>query len=308
MSNLNRLISKSALIKSLFSISLLIFILVACKSYVRVASVRNNVCKTLEKKTVFFAVFVDSDGTHPWTEFDINSTLDSIQESIDWLHKTAEQNSIDLSIELAYAKKGEVVPFKEELKYLTLSKTLFKYLDINKGIKLVDNWSNNLSKDVARSLTNDSSKIILTNNKMNDRERLIAKLRNKYKTDNIALVFFINNYFENEISVTLHSGSSTETEYAVVSTKDPAVIAHEFLHLFGALDLYITPFDHKLFENMKKRRAMKKYPDEIMAFAYRDIDSLHISPLTKYLIGWSDKLENGDGKFFLGHRWKFLEY
>lgn len=291
-----------------FILTTVFLFLYSCKTFSSIATIDNNVCKTLHKKTVIYAVFVDSEGTHPWSAFDINSTLDSINISMEWLQKQASMNNVDLSMELHYAKKDAVIPFKEEFKYKTLSATLFKYLDLNKGIKLVDEWSNNVAKDVARTIPNDSSKIILTNNKSNDRERLIAKLRDIHKTDNIALIYFINNYYENELSVTFHSGNADKTEYAVASGKDPAVIAHEFLHLFGALDLYITPFDKHVWTNHRKRKAMKKYPNEIMAFAYRDIDSLTISPLTKYLIGWDNKIDQNAKNYFFGRRFRFLEY
>jgi len=49
----------------------------ACKvsfQKARVSTVRNNVCKALRGKVVLYAVFVDSEHTHPWTEYDINST------------------------------------------------------------------------------------------------------------------------------------------------------------------------------------------------------------------------------------------
>lgn len=297
--------------KKIIYLIAIVLIVMSCKSSARIGSVRNNVCKALEKKTIFFAVFVDSDATHPWTEFDINSTLDSIQISIDWVQKQATKEGVSLDVSLQYAKntsKQKVIPFKEEFKYKTLSGTLFKYLDIQRGIDLLDEWSNNISKDVARTLPDDESEIILTKNRSNDRERLIAKLRNEYKTDNIALVYFVNNYFENEISIALHTSSSTETEYAIVSNKEPTVIAHEFLHLFGAWDLYQSPFDRTIFQRMKKRKAMKRYPNEIMAFTYRDIDSLEISPLSKYLIGWDSKLMKGEGKMLVKRRWKLLEY
>lgn len=282
-----------------------------CKSYTRIGSVRNNVCKSLEKKTILYAVFVDSDETHPWTEYDINSTLDSIQVSIDWLHQQAALHRKSLEIKLEYAinaSKDSVIPFKEDFQFKTLSGSLFKYSDLTKGIDLVDKWSDAVSKDVARTLPDDTSDVILSKNRSNNRERLIAKLRNKYKTDNVALIFFINNYFENEVSVAFHTSSGTETEFAVVSNKQPAVIAHEFLHLFGAWDLYLSPFDRSVFAKFRKRKAMKRYPNEIMAFAHRDIDSLNISPLTKYLIGWDNKLEDGEGKMFIKRRWKLLEY
>ncbi|MES2798856.1 MAG: hypothetical protein V4638_02465 [Bacteroidota bacterium] len=303
--------SLSQKLKYLFIATILLGALYSCKSYSHISSTRNNVCKTLEKKTILFAVFVDSDKTHPWLEYDIKSTMDSIQIATTWLEKQATLQGKSISIQVQYGiniAKDSVIPFREEFKYGTLSQTLFKYTDLRKGLGMVDDWSNNVSKDVGKMFALDTSEIVLTKNKPNSRERLIAKLRNQYKTDNIALIFFINNYFENELSVTFHSSSSTETEYAIVSDKQPAVIAHEFLHLFGAWDLYISPFDRGIVTKMRKRRAMKRYPDEIMAFAYRDIDSLSISPLTRYLIGWDNVMDENASKGFVKHRWKLLEY
>ncbi|SFT81277.1 hypothetical protein SAMN05216474_2481 [Lishizhenia tianjinensis] len=295
----------------LIHLTLLSLFLIGCRSYIKIGSVKNNVCKSLEKKTVLFAVFVDSDRTHPWSAYDINSTLDSIQVSIDWLEKQAVANGISLDIILEHginASKDSVIPFKEKFKYESLSGTLFKYKDLTKGIDLVDAWSDNVSKDVARSLPKDTSELVLTKNKLNNRERLIAKLRNQYKTDNIALMFFINNYFENEISVAFHTSSGTEIEYAIVSKKQPTVIVHEFLHLFGACDLYLSPFDHGVFPRLKKRRVMKRYPNEIMAFTHKNLDSLNLSPLTKYLIGWENQLDKKEGRFLVNRRRKVLEY
>lgn len=297
--------------QKIFSLLILCISLIACKSYTRLGTVRNNVCKVLEKKVVIFAVFVDSEGTHAWTEFDINSTMDSIKVGIDWLQKQAEKKGKSLSIELAQARnvsKNNVIPFKEDFKYKTLSATLFKYQDLRKGIAYIDEWSNNVSKDVGKMFPEDTSQIVLTDIRPNSREKLIAKLRNQYKTDNIALMFFINTYFENEMSITFHASSGTETEYAIVAEKQPAVIAHEFLHIFGAWDLYISPFDKGFVTKMRKRKAMQRYPDEIMAFAYRGIDSLTISPLTSYLIGWDKTMDEKASKGFVKRRWKLLEY
>ena len=274
-----------------------------------ISSVNNNVCKSLEKKTVLYAIFVDSDATHPWSEFDIQSTIDSIQVAVNWIQNQAEKENVNLNIYIENASKNGKIPFKESLKYDTFSGTLFKYSDLRKGIKLIDVWSDKISKDVARTIDNDTSEITLTKNRSNNRERMIAKLRNKFKTDNIAVMYFINNYYENEISVAFHTSSNLDTEYAVVSTKNSPVIAHEFLHLFGAWDLYSSPLDRGFFLKRKKKKAMKNYPNEIMAFAHKkNIDSLNISALTKYLIGWDNHIDKEQSKVLVGRRWKLLEY
>ena len=287
---------------------ILILLYSSCRT-TAIGSVGNNVCKNLEKKTVLYVIFVDSKGTHSWNDFDIRSTLDSIQIAVDWIHKSAAENNINLNISVEHAEKNGKIPFKGKFKYETFSNTLYRSKNLINGIRLIDQWSDKIAKNVARSIKADSSSIVLSKNRSNNRERMIAKLRNKYKTDNIAVMYFINCYYENELSAAFHTGSNNDTEYAVVSTKHPPVIAHEFLHLFGAWDLYISPFDKGILLKHKKKKAMKNFPNEIMAYTHkRNIDSLNISQLTRYLIGWDTKLEIKYSNALLGRRTKLLEY
>jgi hypothetical protein len=268
-------------------------------------SVRNNVCKTLTNKVVLYAIFVDSKETHPWSKYDLESTSDSIRKSISWLEKMAKRNNIPLAITYDHPVINKKIPVRGELKYKTLSGTLFYSRNMKVGIDLIDDWSDAIARRLNKMFPADSSAMISMKNTMNSRERLIAKLRDIHKTDNIALMYFVNNYFEDEISFALHTSSDKKTEYAVVSTKHPSVIAHEFLHIFGALDLYISPFDRRKNKKIKKK-AMQLYSNEIMAFAHRSIDSLQISSFTKYLIGWDNKLNETDSKIFIPRKRRHL--
>lgn len=137
---------------------------------------------------------------------------------------------------------------------------------------------------------------------------MIAKLRDIHKTDNVALIYFINNYYQEEISVAIDTQSETNVEFAIVSFKSPSVIAHEFLHLFGAWDLYVTPYDKKRKNKKKKKLAMEYFPNEIMAFTYRNIDSLQIGDFTKYLIGWKSEIPADFNKLLLGKKLKPAKY
>jgi hypothetical protein len=47
-------------------------------------------------------------------------------------------------------------------------------------------------------------------------------------------MFFVNNYFKADISIAMNTLSSDDIEFAIVSYKYPAEIAHNFLHLYGA--------------------------------------------------------------------------
>lgn len=72
-------------------------------------------------------------------------------------------------------------------------------------------------------------------------------------------------------------------------------IIHEFLHLFGAVDLYETPEQTK--ENSD--RMEKMYPREVMHNHYFPLRELQMSPLTAWLVGLSDKEEPWFESFLL---------
>jgi hypothetical protein len=154
----------------------------------------------------------------------------------------------------------------------------------------------------------DTARITRTKNTPSNTERLIARVRDIHQLDDVALFYFVNNYYQEDASVVLHSAAIDKIEYGVQSYKRPSVIAHEFLHLFGALDLYITPFDSKSSARKRKEFAMKEFPDEIMAFAYRELDSLQISPLTEYLVGWRPQLDDRYVRMITGKRIKVVKY
>jgi hypothetical protein len=136
---------------------------------------------------------------------------------------------------------------------------------------------------------------------------LVARLRDQYNVENVALIFFLNNYHVNETSVAIHT-SYEEVEYAVVSYKRTGVIAHEFLHLFGAWDLYHDPLKSKK-QNKKLKRFRNKYPNTIMSEATSaGLYSLKISPITKYLIGWENKLNEEDTKLLFGKKVDLSKY
>jgi len=264
-----------------------------------IATVDNNACKKLAGHVVLYAIFVDTRYTQPWSEYDIISTLDSINKAAQWLEKLAKENNIILDVDVKYHQNGKIIPLVNNFPDKTLSRTLFSPVP-SIGVPKLDRWSDRIARAAGPSLPKDTSKIVKTFNRLTDRERLIARLRDMYKTDNVAVMYFINDYYSEDISLAIHTGNSTSPEYVIVSFKRSAVIVHEFLHLFGALDLYISPFDRKKKSLKKKAEVMKLFPNEVMAFAHRPLDSLNISPLTKYLIGWDNELDEGIRQKVLG--------
>lgn len=274
---------------------------------IKLASINNNVCKKLSGKVVLYAIFVDTKESKPWSEFDVFSTLDSIKRAMNWIKFQAQKNNKSLDIEIVYHSNNSKIPIAMDFPKKTFSKTLFQR-NMTNGLKEIHGWTDKIASLAAKSLPPDNSKIISTKNTLNDKERLVARLRDLYKTDNVAIIYFINNYFKKEVSIAFNIQSHTEIEYAIVSYKEPSVIAHEFLHLFGAWDLYISPFykDKKLIQ--RKKNAMSEFPNEIMAFAYRDLDSLSLCPFTKYCIGWENVLDDKYTKMILGKNLKPVKY
>jgi hypothetical protein len=267
-------------------------------------TVNNNVCKKLKDDVVLYAIFVDSKYTGYWTQFDIESTLDSIQKAMNWIEKQAAKEGVNLHISIAYHQNKKTIPIKGQLSRRSLYQTLFS----NFGKKNVDKWADKIAKTALTAYKPDTSSVIKTKITPKNRENLLARLRDIYKTDNVALMYFINNFYSNEISVVLHAGSDDSPEYGIVSYKFPGIIAHEFLHLFGALDLYVSPFDKKRKFKKRKAFAMKEFPNEIMAFPHRRINTLTISTFTKYLIGWQHTLEPRYKDMLIGKKIKIAHY
>ncbi|MCK4745610.1 MAG: hypothetical protein KAT15_01170, partial [Bacteroidales bacterium] len=80
-----------------------------------------------------------------------------------------------------------------------------------------------------------------------------------------------------------------DIEFVIVSYKYPSEIVHNFLHLYGAADMYETLLRRNE-RNIKTLAGM--YPDEIMQDPYgKDLNELIISDYTKYLIGWTNDLD-----------------
>ncbi len=272
----------------------------------QIPSVNNNVNKKLAGNVILYLIFVDTRETHPWTNYDVNSTLDSVYKAADWIIKKAAEDSVQLSIKIQFHKGDSTIPIEQNLFNGTLSQTLFDP-NIIEGVENLDMWADRIAKKGAQSLGPDTSRIVATKNNITNRERLVARLRNINQTDNVVLMYMLNNYHQDEISLALHT-SSSDVEYAIVSFKNPAVIAHEFLHIFGALDLYMSPFDRKK-KALKSKLAIMEYaPKEIMAFPDRLIEKLEISPATRYFLGWRPEIDEKAKEILFGKKIKLYKY
>jgi len=269
----------------------LILILISGFSYQKIdyrAGRFNNVCKDLKNEVLLYFVFIDTKTTSPWTEFDIMSTIDSMSVAVDWLEKQAEINKINLHIKTDYYIGKEFATITRNLPLGTVNESITQP-NLKKGIVQINKWADNISRTTGESFVITEKDGIPQQQKPKDAERLIAHLRDEFAVESVALIFMVNNYYRTDISFAVNTLTNDDVEFAIVSYKYPSEIAHNFLRLYGAADLYPTPMRRS---ERKIKMANDLFSSEIMQDPYaKNIWSLEISDFTKYLIGWTNELD-----------------
>jgi hypothetical protein len=248
----------------------------------------NNVCKDLKNEVLIYFVFVDTKTTSPWTEFDIMSTIDSMSLAVNWLVKQADLNKVNLRIKTDYYIGKEFATITRNLPLGTVSESLSQP-SFKKGLEAMNKWADNLSKKTGESFVIAEKDGIPQQQSPRDSERLIAHLRDEFAVESVALMFMVNNYYRKDISFAVNTLTNEDVEFAIVSYKNPAEIAQNFLRLYGAVDLYPTPLRQS---EKKIKLANEFFSNEIMQDSFaKNIWSLEISDFTKYMIGWSNELD-----------------
>ncbi len=248
----------------------------------------NNVCKDLKNDVLLYFVFIDTKTTSPWTEFDIRSTIDSMDVAVSWIEKQAENNNVNLHIKTDYYIGKEFATITRNLPLSTVKESITEP-NLKSGLIQINKWADNLSKKVGESFVIKEKDGIPQQQNPKDTERLIAQLRDDFGVESVALIFLVNNYFRTDISFAVNTLTNDDVEFAIVSYKYPAEIAHNFLLLYGASDLYKTPMRKS---SKKIKMANEFFSNEIMQDPYaKNIWGLDISDFTKYLIGWSNELD-----------------
>jgi hypothetical protein len=247
-----------------------------------------NVCKDLKNNVLVYFVFIDTKETSPWTEFDIKSTIDSVEVAIKWIESQAHQNSITLNLISDYYIGTEYSTIRKNLPNGTVQKSVVTP-NFHKGLAELNLWADNIAKKVGTdvNLVEKDGIPDVTNPK--NIERLVAHLRDSKQVESVAVLFMVNNYYRNDISICVNQFSTQNIEFAIVSYKYPAVIAQNILNLFGAADLSKTLYRR---DEKKIKLGMEFFPKDIMQDVYaKDINALVIGDFTKYLIGWSESID-----------------
>jgi hypothetical protein len=247
-----------------------------------------NVCKDLRGNALIYFIFIDNRTTSPWTEFDIQSTVDSVRVAINWLHTQAKKNNIVLNIISDFYIGEEFTTITKNLPSGTVSESI-SVPNLKKGTVLINTWADGIAKIAGNSLPIKEKEGLPEIQNPRNKERLVAYLRDENNVESVALLFMVNNYYKTDISVAMNTMSTQDVEFAIVSYKYPSEIAHNLLHLYGAADMYRTIYR----QNDKKIKFLEsEFPDEIMRDPYgKNIWSLEISSYTKYLIGWTNEID-----------------
>lgn len=263
-----------------------------------------NVCGHLKDSVILYCVFVDVGRFHPFSEYDVTSTMDSVEKAACWLETQSAKSNIKLSVKPVLHKTRGKIAFHESRTLVRPHLHPFKMPgEKRKYTRYTNQWADYISKYAGRGVKQRRSSKV-TRRRIIDLESMLAALRDKYTTDNVAIMFFVNGYFEHDACLTFNSYTNgPDVEYSVITQKNPAAVAHELLHLFGAVDLY--PHQHHPGFNYKDIK--EKYPNEIMRIAHKNINKLIVSPITEYYVGWNDTMPNPDLRL-LYHQADVLPY
>jgi hypothetical protein len=248
-----------------------------------------NVCKDLKNEVLAYFVFIDTKTTAPWTEFDIKSTLDSINVSINWLNQQAIKNNVKLQIRANYYIGKPYATVKRDLPQGSVEKSL-NNSSLKQGFKDINLWADAIAKKVGSTFNIPEKDGIPEVKNPKNKERLIAYLRDENNVESVALILMVNNYYRDDISVPVNIYKTDDVEFAIVSYKYPSEIAHNLLILYGAAPMYKCVYrrnEKKIFQ------AQQAFPKDIMLEPYaKRINDLNIGPLDRYLIGWTDRLDD----------------
>jgi hypothetical protein len=174
--------------------------------------------------------------------------------------------------------------------------------NLKTGLENINKWADGIAKKVGETFNIGEKDGIPEIKKPKNKERLIAYLRDEYKVESVALLFMVNNYYKTDISFHANTFNTDDVEFSIVSYKFPTVISHSILNLFGASDLYSTPY-RRNDKNIKF--AEQEFPKDIMLDPYaKNIKNSEIGDFTKYLIGWTDKIDPKYEELFFDGRIK----
>lgn len=220
-------------------------------------------------------IFVDDDGAAPWTNELREPVEKKIKLALNWLEA-----------------KADYFGFSLQFQYLCLPSDHSIACHARRRIDESDycagphhaTWQNQVVAEMTRS----GSVASLWN-------ELFEVSGNSLSNSDGSAVFFIVRRWCSSVAFTFKEGQHTEFECERGIIYDNggsdgqkflvSLIAHEILHLYGAIDLA----EHKISESIKSYSSV--YSNDVMHTpTQRPIDQYDISDLTAYLVGWQQTI------------------
>lgn len=231
-----------------------------------------------------YVVFVNTKGFPKWNDTTIRTTLSLYKDAAGWAEKQAEKNNIKLAIQIKSPSPNAAVDSDFPVKNVS-SMPIFE----KNTLKKLNEWTNGVVKKIGGNMSdkkpNDSLPSVVN---PKDAERLIARLRNHYDTESVALFFATNHTGTNEIGIPLNTVNNEDIERVINSYKNASIIAYELLTLFGAEKLFYSKYGHS---KKYAEFAAKEFPNDLMTDPFYDLNKANIGQFTKYLIGWSNEID-----------------
>lgn len=228
----------------------------------------HNVCKRLRGNVLLYLIWVETRASEPWTQFDMNTTLDSVKTAVEWIQNKAVQYSVPLSINYDNGMNDSIYVISQRL-----GGEVPNIIQEKEGVTRIDKWTDKIIKYHSGKKTKLS---------------FLSKIRNEYRSESVALIFILNNYYKEDYNFSFNTTSNDNIEYSIISTKRPNLIAQNILNLFGAPYLYHHPMT---LNKGATNKLQKIFDNDIMANTTGNILQMEIGSVTKYFIGWSDELE-----------------
>lgn len=227
----------------------------------------HNVCKKLKGNVLLYVVWVETRLSSTWSEFDLNSTVDSIKATVRWLNAEAAKNNVELHIRFDAALNDSIAAV-----YQKLGDEVPSLIDNDDGLARIDKWT---------------TKIVKLKSGVKSKVQFVSELRDEYNVESVALVFMLNNYYKEDFIFSFNTTSNNDVEYSIISSKRPNLIAQDLLNLFGAPYLYHHP---STVNKRDTKQLQKIFSDDVMSNTDRPLNSLSLGEITKYFIGWTDTL------------------
>lgn len=150
--------------------------------YDKVPQTKNqNVCKFMDDSLLVYAIFVDVDIYHPWTEFDVRSTMDSLQKATQWLESQGVKYNKKVHFDIIRHEQSNKWTIYERRAKTSLSLNGLKANIPKKNMRKLNPWADAIAAYAGRGIKYSPLGKIAKRLKINNKENLVLALRDKFK-------------------------------------------------------------------------------------------------------------------------------